>query len=391
LVAFGYGAEISLVGAGDILEKGPMMKVSYSHLAGQFADPEPIFESLRELIKSGDFTLGKQVAELEEKFAGIVGRTPYAVGVGTGTDAIRLPLIALDIGSGDEVITAANTFYATGGAIATTGARPVFVDCRDDFCIDVDKIERAITPKTKAIVPVHLMGAMSNMPRILEIAKAHGLEVVEDACQGMGAELNGKRSGSFGVAGSFSLHPLKNLNVWGDGGIITTNSLELAEKLKKLRNHGLRDRDHCDFFGYNCRLDTLHAVVGLHIVETFDWIIGERRKHADFYDQEFAKIPQMRVAPRDPNMRWVHHNYVVFVDKRRDELLSFLVKQGIEAKVHYPIPLHLQKASEYLGYKKGDFPVAERHAEIMLSLPVHQHLTQDELGYVVDCVRSFFR
>ncbi len=232
----------------------PAMRVRYSPLEQQFAEVDGILADVRELVASGDFTLGKPVAEFEGRFAALVG-TRHAVGVGSGTDALKLSLKALDIGPQDEVITCANTFYATAGAINEVGARPVFVDCDDTFCMDVDRLEAAITPRTKALMPVHLAGDVADMPRILEIAEAHGLPVVEDGCQSLLDEFDGRKVGSWGIAAGFSMHPLKIINVWGDAGIGVTGDDEMNRKLRLLRNHGLKSRDEMEILGYNSRLD----------------------------------------------------------------------------------------------------------------------------------------
>ncbi|MEK6853710.1 MAG: DegT/DnrJ/EryC1/StrS family aminotransferase, partial [Nanoarchaeota archaeon] len=222
------------------------MEVSYSYLKEQFNDPEPILEDIRKLVKSGDFTLGKELEKFEGNFSAFI-QAKYGIGTGTGTDALRLSLIALGISQGDEVITAANTFYATAGAIATVGARPVFVDVAGDYTINADLIEEAITERTKAIIPVHLHGCPADMGKLMRLAKKHNIHVVEDACQAIGAEIDGRKVGSFGITGCFSFHPLKPINVWGDGGMIVTNSEELRDKLLLLRNHGLINRDECEF------------------------------------------------------------------------------------------------------------------------------------------------
>jgi len=364
------------------------MKVSYSYLSEQFGNPEPIINDIRKLISSGDFTLGKALEQFEEKFSEIC-HTKYAVGVGSGTDALRLSLIALGIGPGDEVITTPLTFYATIGAIVTVGATPVFVDVAEDYNIDAGLVEKYITSKIKAILPVHWHGHPADMHKLLSIAKKHNLFIVEDACMAMGAEISGKRTGSFGDTGCFSLHPLKPVNVWGDGGVITTNSLEIRDKLLLLRNHGLKNRDECELFSFNSRLDSLQAIVGNHLIRDFEWIINSKIQNAAFYDQEFRKIPEVIVPRRDSNIKSVYHNYVIMV-KRRDELLSFLKKNDIDAKVHYPIPLHLQKASSFLNHKEGDFPNAEHQCKKAISLPVHQHLSREQREYVVAKVKEFY-
>ena len=364
------------------------MKVPYSYLHDQFADPEPILGELRRLVRSGDFTLGAAVAEFEEKFAAHC-QAKYAVGVGTGTDALFLSLKALGIGPGDEVITCPFTFVATVGAIVQAGARPVFVDTTEQFVIDADQIERAVTVRTKAIMPVHYSGQPCDMEKILGVAKRHKLRVVEDACQSIGGELEGRRVGSWGDAAGFSLHPLKNLNVWGDGGIITTNSVEVRDRLRLLRNHGLVGRDAVEIYGYNCRLDTLQAIVGLWLFPQVEAITKARIGNAAKLDEGLRQIPQITVPARGSRTRHVYHIYMVMTEQR-DRLLQYLEQQGVSAKVHYPIPMHLQKASAYLEYKAGDFPVAESLCQRILSLPVHQHLTTAQLDYSVECIRRFY-
>lgn len=364
------------------------MRVRYSPLQQQFADPEPIFEELRALVASGDFTLGKPVREFEEMFASIVG-VKHAIGVGSGTDAIKIPLRALDIGAGDEVITAANTFYATVGAIAEVGARPVFVDCDDTFCLDPNKLEAAVTSRTKAIVPVHLTGDVAEMPQIMDVARRHNLAVVEDGCQSLMGEYKGTKVGKWGDATAFSMHPLKIINVWGDAGIVVTDDDDMNRKVRLLRNHGLKNRDEMQILGYNSRLDSVQAVVGKWIVRQLPDIAVKRAETAAYYDKGFAGIPQVRIPPRRPYTRKVFLLYVLFVENR-DALLAYCIEKGIEAKIHYPIPLHLQEALQYLGYKPGDFPVTERHCRDTISFPVDQHLTREEQNYVIETVRNFY-
>ena len=365
------------------------MKVSYSYLLDQFKDPDPILKDIKRLVEAGDYTLGKPLEDFEEAFAKFIGRK-YAVGVGTGTDALRLSLVALGVGPGDEVITAVNTFYSTAGAIATVGAKPVFVDVNDNLVMNVDLVEEVITEKTRAIMPVHLNGCPVDIEKVMKIGEKHNLWVIEDTCQAIGAEINGKKVGSFGITGCFSLHPLKNINVWGDGGLILTDSKEMRDKLKILRDNGLINRDECVVYAFNCRLDTLQAVVGLHVIKDVDMITKNRVINGKFYDKELSKVKEITIPPRSNNIKNVHHNYIVLAEKR-DELLSYLIKNGIDAKIHYPIPLHLQKASEYLGHKKGDFPVAEHQAKHIISLPVHQHLTDEQKKYVVDKIAEFYK
>ncbi len=366
------------------------MKVPFSYLDRQFADCDAIFGDLKALVKTGDFTLGSPLQQFENAFAEII-KANYGIGVGSGTDALFLPLKALGIGEGDEVITAVNTFVATAGAIETAGAKIVFVDCNEKFVIDVDQIENAITPRTKAIMPVHYSGQPVNMPRVMEVAKKHQLHVIEDACQAIDAAIDGQSCGTFGTMAGFSLHPLKNLNVWGDGGIIITNSEEMRDKLYLLRNHGMLNRDEYAFYAYNSRLDTLQAVVGNHLIGDTKWITETRIQNAKQFDQAFSDLPDyIQIPQRTPNERHVFHLYMMLVEDR-DRLNKYLNENGIESKVHYPIPLHLQPASRSLGYKKGDFPVAEQQAASLITLPAHQHLTQEEIEYVIEHVHQFYQ
>ena len=365
------------------------MNVPFSYLKWQFADPDRIWKDVKKVVLRGDFTLGREVAEFEKKFAKAIG-TKYAVGVNSGTDALFLSLKAIGVGAGDEVITMASTFIATVGAIAASGARPVFVDCNDEYIIDVDKIEKAITSRTKAIMPVHYAGHPVEMGRVMDIAKKHNLQVVEDACQGVSASVNGKKAGSIGITGGFSLHPLKNINVWSDAGVITTNSEAVCRKLRLLRNHGMENRDEYSIFGYNSRLDTVQAAVGLHIIKQLDMITRKKIEHAGLYDKALRQIPQITVPQRRKGAKYVYHLYIIQA-QRRDELLKFLNAAGIEAKVHYPMPLHLQKCCAHLGYKAGDFPVAEAQAKRIITLPAHQHLSRKQIDYTIAKIKEFYK
>jgi aminotransferase EvaB len=368
---------------------GAISHVRFSPLGQQFAEPEEIFTELRELVRSGDFTLGKPVGEFEEMFAAAVG-TKHAIGVGSGTDALKIPLKALDLGPGDEVLTAANTFYASIGALVEVGATPRFVDCDDTFCIDVDQLEAAITPRTKALMPIHLTGDVADMPRIMEIAEHHGLPVVEDGCQSLLGERDGTKVGGWGAATAFSMHPLKIINVWGDAGVVVTNDDEMDRKVRLLRNHGLRNRDEMESFGYNSRLDSVQAVVGKWIVRQVEDIVTKRAQAAAHYDQGLADIPGIRVPARQAATKHVYLLYMVFAEDR-DGLLKYCLDRGIEAKIHYPIPLYQQDALASFGYKAGDFPVTDRHSRDCISFPVDQHLSRAEQDYVIDTVKAFYR
>lgn len=365
------------------------MKVPFSYLDRQFADVDDYLRDVRALVLSGDFTLGKPLTEFESAFAARA-RMPHAIGVGTGTDALILPMKLSGLGPGDEVITTTMTFYATVGAIVATGATPVLVDSEDGFMIDPEAIEPAITPRTKAIVTVTFSGNIPDLDRIKAIADKHGLLLFEDSCQSIGGEINGQPMGSWGEAAAYSLHPLKNLNVWADGGVVTTRSAELARKLRLYRNHGLVNRDEIEFFGINCRLDTLQAVIANRLLPQLDFITQTRIQNAATYDAAWADIPDCIAPPtRRPGVKHVYHLYMVRA-QRRDELLAYLIARGIEAKIHYPKPIHLQPAAAYLGYREGSFPKAEADCQCILTLPAHQHLTAEEIAYTVRTVRAFY-
>lgn len=376
------------------------MQVPFSYLERQFQQSadltkskeltDYIIDDIRAFLKTSEFTLGSKVELFEKKFAEYIG-VKHAIGVGSGTDALILSLRALNIGHGHEVITCAETFIATAGAIAAVGATPVFVDVNDEFTIDETLIEKAITAKTKAIIPVYFTGNCPHMEAILKIAHRHKLHVIEDSCCGIDARYKGQRAGSFGITGTFSFHPLKNLNVWSDGGMITTNSDEVARKLRLLRNHGLVNRDEVECFGYNSRLDALQAVVALRMIDDVTQVTDQRIANAKKIDQGLSDLSEYIEIPyRNPNYRHVFHLYMLRV-KERDALLKYCQQRGIEAKIHYPIELHYQQCCEHLGYKKGDFPKAERDSSSIITLPCHQHLTENETNYMIETIRSFYR
>ncbi len=366
-------------------------KVNWSYLPKQFNDKniQDILKLLSKFVPTGDFTLGKPLKEFEEKFAQMIG-AKYALGVNSGTDAIKLSLKALNVGPGDEVITTANTFIATIGAIAENYATPILVDCTDNFCMDVNQVESKITSKTKAIVPVNLAGQMADLPKLMEIAKKYDLPIVEDSCQCILGNIEGKCAGTFGITGAFSLHPLKNLNVWGDGGMIVTNDDQMYDKLSLLRNHGLRDRDTVEIMGCNSRLDTQQAVIGNWLIDQVDFITDTRIKNANFLDNSLKEIPEIIIPPRFSNRKLVYHLYMVHA-KNRNKLYDFLRSEGIQVKIHYPVPVYQQPAIAKYGYKKGDFPVTDSQSNSLISLPAHEHLTQDQLQYMIDKITDFYR
>lgn len=364
------------------------MRVPYSYLDKQFVGREDLIEEIRALVKTGQFTLGPPVEKFEENFAKFCG-VKYAVGMNSGTDALIMILRALGIGPGDEVITVPNSFFATAAAIAMVGAKIVFVDVNDEYLIDPENVMEAITSRTKAILPVHWTGNIAEMLSLLGIAVNHDLYVIEDAAQAVDANIDGKKAGAWGHAAGFSFHPLKNLNGWGDGGMVTTDGKRLAEKLKLMRNHGLKDRDHCEFFAYNCRLHSIQAVLLNKLLEDIVSISDKRIVNANLYYELLSGVEGVVLPPRRKNVRQVYHTFIIQVDKR-DELVKFMEANEIEVKVHYPMPLHLQKAARHLGYKKGDFPVCEKQAKRIMTLPVHQFLTPDQIFFVAKKIKEFY-
>ena len=365
------------------------MKVRYSYLPQQFAHCPELWRNLKKFVKTGDFTLGKPLKIFEKNFAKLIG-TKYAVGVNSGTDAIKISLKALGIKHGDEVITAANTFVATVGAITEIGAKPVFVDCDNTFCMNVDLIEKVITKKTRAIVPVHFTGYMTNMIKLKKISKKYKIPIVEDACQSILANIKGKNAGTWSISGAFSMHPLKNINVWSDAGMITTSDKNFYNKLLLLRNHGLKNRDEVEICGYNSRMDTFQAVVGNWLLPKAKQIANQRIKNANYLDLKLSKIKEIEIPERINNFRIVYHLYIIFV-KNRNKLYNYCLKKGIEAKIHYPIPLYQQKAYKYLDYKKGQFPVTDFHSKNIISFPCDQHLKKNQLDYIVKTVEEFYK
>lgn len=365
------------------------LPINHNYLKSQFYDKEVILAEVAKLVERSDFTLGAAVDAFEREFADLQN-VKHAIGVGSGTDAIFLSLKAIGIGEGDEVITTPFTFYATIGAIVTAGATPVFVDVSNDMNIDPQLIEEKITGRTKAIVPVHWSGKPCDMHFLQEIAAQYNLKIVEDACHAILAELDSVKMGHYCDAAAFSMHPLKNLNVWGDGGVICTNNDDLAYKLRLIRNHGLLGRDTCVEFAYNSRLDTLQAIVASHMIKRVHEITSSRIRNAKYLDSKLCSIDGIRLPRRDEqNTKQVFHIYSILAD-RRDGLQKYLLSKGIDAKVHYPTPMHLQPAAKYLGYKAGDFPEAEKIANSTISLPVHEYISKQDLDKMILEIRTFF-
>lgn len=357
------------------------LKAQYESLASE------VERAIAAVLIRGDFVLGKEVAQFEEEFAAYC-EAAYAVGVDSGTSALKLALRAFDIGAGDEVITAANTFIATALAISYTGARPVLVDVDPHTdTIDLSLLNGAITRKTRAIIPVHLYGHPADMDPILNIAREHELVVIEDACQAHGARYNGKRVGSLGHAAAFSFYPAKNLGAYGDGGMVVTGDERVAQSVRLLRDYGQSEKYHHLLLGYNHRLDTLQAAVLSVKLKHLDGWNDARHRHAELYSRFLAHGPA--VLPTEAEYgKSVFHLYVIRIQDR-DRLRAFLHSNGIATGMHYPIPIHMQPAYRHLGYEKGSFPVTEEHAEQLLSLPMYAELTPDSIEYVAEAIKDF--
>ncbi len=365
------------------------VRVPYIDFKAQYAEErEEIHSIVDRVFGKGDFIAGQAVAELETALAARCG-VKHAVALASGTDALILALKALNIGPGDEVITAPNSFVASTACIAHVGATPVFVDVLSDQNIDPYRIESVITPRTKAILPVHLTGRVAEMDAINAIAQRYGLYVIEDAAQAIGSKYRGRPAGSLGTVGCFSTHPLKNLNAAGDGGFLTTNDDQAAARIRRLRNHGMLDRDTVVEWGVVSRMDTLQAAILNLRLAKLDTVSARRRANADRYrallDARHVYIPPLRVHGFD-----TFHTFVVQVD-RRDALRAHLLSQGIETFVHYPVPIHLQAAAQGLGYRRGSFPIAEEQAGRILTLPIHQYLKPAQIEFVADAVNAFYR
>src|SRR2546426_7831191 len=364
----------------------PQMKVPFLDLKAHHAPLIDEFDgAIREVIESSAFAGGPFVERFEEEFATFCG-SRYAIGVGNGTDALWLTLLALGIGEGDEVITVPNTFFATAEAITYCKARPVFVDVDENtFTMNPAELKKSLTARTKAIIPVHLFGQPADMDPILELARAYGLFVIEDAAQAHGAEYKGRKAGTLGDAGCFSFYPGKNLGAFGEAGAVVTNDAELRKKIQMLRDHGQARKYYHTLAGWNCRMDGIQAAVLSIKLRHLEEANLLRREHAWQYNQAFAGIDEVATPFEADYARHVYHVYAIRVQER-DEVRRYLEEKGIGCGVHYPIPIHLQEACRGLGYKEGAFPVAEDLAEEFLSLPMFPELTEEQIEHVARCV-----
>ena len=353
------------------------MKVPYNYLPMEFKENGKIFNNWKKLINSTDFTLGKFVVEFEKKFANYIG-VKHVISTNNGTDALILSLKSIGVKKGDEIITVCNSFYASVGAIIACGAKPILVDCDDRYQINLKKIKNNINKRTKAIMPVHWGGASPDMFSILKLAKKYNIHVIEDACMGIGAKIRGKSPGTFGIINAFSMHPLKSLNVMGDGGMVATNNKKIFNWIKKYRNHGMIDRDHIEFWGVNMRLQPLQ-------------VIKKRTNNARYMDNLLSKLSPNVIIPKRPKgFKETYALYMCLV-KKRDKLLKYLIKNKIEAKIHYPVPLNKQKAARNLRLNQKNFLIANEQATRLITLPVHQYLTDSQIRYMAEKIRNFYK
>lgn len=353
-----------------------------------------VLPALHAVIESQQFVMGPQIAQLEGQVAALC-RAKHAIACASGTDALLLSLKLLHLRPGDEVITTPYTFFATAGAIHNAGGTPVFVDIEPNtFNLDPAAVRAAVTPRTRAIVPVHLYGQMAALERLRPGPRAQDIVIVEDAAQAIGArrKIDGhwRTAGELSWVSGFSFFPSKNLGAWGDGGMMVTSDDAAAERLRKLRLHGGAKQYHHDEVGTNSRLDSLQAAVLLAKLPHLAAWSTRRREHAAYYTQGLAGLPPVRTPATDPSNEHIFHQYTLRVE-RRDELQAHLKAKGIGSAIYYPVPLHLQNCFSHLGYRRGRFPESERAAAEVLSLPIYPELTRDQLDYVIDAVRGFYR
>ena len=364
------------------------MNIPYVNLAAQYREErEYLLPIIDQALADGNYVGGEATGEFERRVAEVLG-VRHVVALNSGTDALMLGMMALGIGPGDEVITPPNSFIASTASVVRVGAKPVFVDVLPDQNIDPNRIEAAITPRTKAIMPVHLTGRCAAMTEIMQIAERRGLEVIEDAAQAIGSKYDGRFAGTFGAAGCFSAHPLKNLNACGDGGFLVTDKEEVAAAARLLRNHGLVDRNTVTQVGFVSRMDTLQAVILTFRLGRLEEVTRRRRANAALYAR-LLNPESVFVAPEREREFNTYHTFVVQVPQR-DLLQRHLATQGVGTAIHYPVPIHLQPALAWLGHRRGDFPVTEGQAARILTLPINQFLREEEVVYVASVVNSFF-
>ncbi len=364
------------------------MQVPFLDLRVQHEPLMPeLLDAFRQVTETSAFAGGPFVARFETEFAAFC-QTRHALGVGSGTDALWLSLLALGVGPGDEVITVPNSFMATAEAISLCGARPVFVDIDEEtYTMDPAQLEESISLRTQAIVPVHIFGQMADMDAILAVARRHGTPVVEDACQAHGAEYKGRRAGSMGVAGCFSFYPGKNLGAFGEAGAVTTDEPEMRSKIQVLRDHGQAAKYLHSTIGWNARMDGIQAAVLSLKLRRLASANAARREHARVYGELLANEPRVILPTVAANNLHAYHIYAVRV-KDRDGVLQRMAAKGVNCAIHYPVPIHLQKAYAFLGFRQGSFPVAEQCAREFLSLPMYPELRPEQIQFVVETLKE---
>lgn len=363
------------------------MKLPYVNLGYQWKhEQKKILPVILKTFRDGEYVGGKEIKKFESSVAKLCGKK-FAVALNSGTDALTLSLFLLGIKKGDEVITPPNSFISSTTSILHVGAKPVFVDVKEDQNINENLIEKAITKKTKAIMPVHLTGRVCDMSKIISISKKYNIPIIEDAAQSIGSKYKNKTAGSFGKINCFSTHPLKNLNACGDGGFLVTNEKKTYLSALKMRNHGLESRNIVNNFGFLSRMDSLQASILNFRLKNLKKVIKARRSNARFYfkhiDKNFYKLPYEKKSEFN-----TYHTFVIKT-KLRDKLKKYLNSKGIGTAIHYPVPIHLQPAAKYLNYKRGQFPNAEKQAKEILTLPIHQHLSKKNLEKITFYLNNF--
>ena len=365
-------------------------KIKYFDLGANFKKAQNIFfKELAAAGRKGDFILGSKVKEFEKELKKFT-KSKYVISCANGSDALELSLSLLNIKKDDQIITTSNTWISVGNAILSIGAKPIFVDINESLNIDPNKIEKSITKKTKCIIITHLNGLPCNMKKIQKIANKHKIKIIEDCSQAIGSSHNNTHVGNFGSLGTFSMHPTKNLGLFGDGGFIVTNNKSYYQKLLVVRNHGLIDRDHVGFVGRNSRLDTFQAVAGLIGMKRLKNTINKRIRNANIYEKNFKKMDKFIETPfknKDKNNKHTFHRYVILC-KNRNQLLKFLVKNNIEAKVHYPINIHQQPP--FRKFYKNNLTTTNKLNNRILSLPIQENLEIKEITKIASCVKEFY-
>ena len=364
------------------------MKIEYVNLSKQYRiERNKLLKIIDKTLLTGQYIGGDQVEKFEKQISKLL-KVKYCVALNSGTDALTLGLHAIGVRRGDEVITTPNSFIASTAVIVHLGAKPIFVDVKDDQCIDPNLIEKAITKKTKAIMPVHLTGKVCEMDKITQLSKKYKIPIIEDAAQAIGSKYKGKMAGSFGKVSCFSAHPLKNLNATGDSGYLVTNSKKIADFIKGIRNHGMTKRNKVRNFGYVSRMDNLQAAILNFRLKNLTKVINKRRVNAKFYINNLNK--KFIRTPKENKYEFnTYHTFVIQVNNR-DKLKSFLEKKGIETAIHYPIPIHLQPAAKKLNYKLGDFKKTELQSKKILTLPINQFLKKNNLKRICKEINRFY-